>query len=62
MNYEMVFNIFLEMLTLIGCLLVIIFWLVFREENTVHPIYGTVATLDNGDSDRTIQKAAGLSS
>jgi hypothetical protein len=36
MDYEAVFNIFLGMLALVGCALVIIFWIVFREENTNH--------------------------
>jgi len=35
MDYEVVFNIFLGWLALVGCALVIIFWIVFREENTI---------------------------
>ena len=42
MNYEAVFNIFVGMLTLFGCVLSIIFWIVFREDNTIHPIYRLV--------------------
>ena len=42
MNYEAVFNIFFGLLALLGCVLVIIFWMVFREENTIHPIYRAV--------------------
>jgi hypothetical protein len=49
MNYEAVFNIFLGMLALLGCVLVIIFWIVFREENTIHPIYRSLASLANPD-------------
>ena len=44
MNYEAVFNIFLGMLTLLGCVVSIIFWIVFREENTIHPIYRLVGS------------------
>jgi len=36
MDYEVVFNISLGMLALQGCELVIIFWIVFREENAIH--------------------------
>jgi hypothetical protein len=39
MNYELVFNIFLGMLALLGLTLVIIFWRVFRNDKTIHPIY-----------------------
>lgn len=52
MIYETVLNIFLGILSLIGGLLVIVFWIVFREENTIHPIYRTVASDDIADSDR----------
>jgi len=45
MNYEAVFNIFLGMLALVGCVLVVIFWIVFREGNTIHPIYRSLASL-----------------
>ena len=44
MNYEAVVVIFLGMLTLLGCVLSIIFWIVFREEKTIHPIYRSVAS------------------
>lgn len=44
MNYEAVFNIFLGMLTVLGCILSIIFWIVFREEKTIHPIYRSVGS------------------
>jgi len=36
MDYEVVFNIFLGMLALVKCALVIIFWIVVREENRIH--------------------------
>jgi hypothetical protein len=49
MNYEAVFNIFLGMLALVGCVLVVIFWIVFREGNTIHPIYRSLASLANPD-------------
>jgi hypothetical protein len=49
MDYEAVFNIFLGMLALLGCVLLIIFWIVFREENTIHPIYRSLASLANSD-------------
>ena len=49
MNYEAVFNIFLGMLALLGCVLLIIFWLAFREGNTIHPIYRSLASLANSD-------------
>jgi hypothetical protein len=61
-NYEAVFNIFLGMLALLGCALLIIFWLVFRKENTIHPIYRSVrsladpkATLPSQQSPATLQ-------
>ena len=44
MNYEAVFNIFLGMITVLGCVLSIIFWIVFREENAAHPIYRPVGS------------------
>jgi hypothetical protein len=44
MNYEAVLVIFLGMLTLLGCVLSIIFWIVFREEKTIHPIYRSVGS------------------
>ncbi len=62
MNYEAVFNIFLGMLALLGCVLVIIFWIVFREENTIHPIYRSLASLANSDcnsADQTITNHTG---
>ena len=59
MNYETVFNFFLGILSVIGGLLVVIFWIVFRQENTIHPIYRTIATLNDDDSDRAILTAAG---
>jgi hypothetical protein len=49
MNYEAVFNIFLGMLALLGCVLFIIFWIVFREGNPIHPIYRCLASLANPD-------------
>ena len=52
MNYEAVFNIFLGMLTLLGCVLSIIFWIVFREENTIHPIYRSAPCLAEPDASR----------
>jgi hypothetical protein len=58
MNYETVFNIFVGILSLIGGLLIIVFWIVFREENTIHPIYRMVARHDDGDSDRSILTTA----
>ena len=45
MNYEAVVVIFMGMLTLLGCVLSIIFWIVFREEKTIHPIYRSVGSL-----------------
>jgi hypothetical protein len=39
MNYEVVFNVFLGMLALLGWTPVILFLIVFREEKTIHPIY-----------------------
>ncbi|PYX94177.1 MAG: hypothetical protein DMG71_13210 [Acidobacteria bacterium] len=39
MSYELVFNVFLGMLALLGFALLIMFWRVFRNENTIHPIY-----------------------
>jgi hypothetical protein len=57
MNYETVFNIFLAILLLIGGLLVIVLWIVFREENTIHPIYRKVARNDD-DSDLAILTTA----
>jgi hypothetical protein len=39
MNYEVVFNAFLGTLALLGCSLLIIFWLVFRDEKTIHRVY-----------------------
>jgi len=51
MNFEVVFNVFLGMLALLGCALVIIFSIVFREEKTIHPIYRSLATLPDADSD-----------
>jgi hypothetical protein len=62
MNYEAVFNIFLGMLALLGCVLFIIFWIVFREGNTIHPIYRSLASLANPDcngEDPTISNHTG---
>ena len=62
MNYEAVFNIFLGMLALVGCVLVVIFWIVFREGNTIHPIYRSLASLANPDcngADPTITNHTG---
>ena len=53
MNYEAVFNIFLGMLTLLGCVLSIIFWIVFREEMTIHPIYRSVGSEADLNCQRT---------
>jgi hypothetical protein len=39
MSYEVVFNVFLGILALLGVTLLIIFWLVFRNDKTIHPIY-----------------------
>jgi hypothetical protein len=39
MSYEVVFNVFLGILALMGVTLLIIFWLVFRNDKTIHPIY-----------------------
>lgn len=58
MNYEAVFNFSLAMLALIGGLLIVVFWIVFREGNTIHPVYRTIATLDDGDADRAILTTA----
>jgi hypothetical protein len=58
MTYKAVFNFFVAMLALIGGLLVVVFWIVFREENTIHPIYRTIATLDDDDADRAILTTA----
>ena len=44
MNFEVVFNVFLGMLALLGWALVIIFSVVFREDKTIHPIYRSRAT------------------
>ena len=52
MNYEAMFNIFLGMLALLGCALFIIFWIVFREENTVHPIYRSVQSQADANCQR----------
>ena len=51
MNFEVVFNVFLGMLALLGCMLVILFSIVFREDKTIHPIYRSLATLPDADSD-----------
>lgn len=53
MNYEAVFNIFLGMLALIGCVLLIIFWIVFREENAIHPIYRSIRSQTDPNCQRT---------
>ena len=53
MSYEAVFNIFLGMLALLGCVLLIIFWIVFREENTIHPIYRSVRSQTDLNCQRT---------
>jgi hypothetical protein len=50
MNFEVVFNVFLGMLGLLGCVLVIIFSIIFREEKTVHPIYRSLAARPDADS------------
>jgi hypothetical protein len=63
MNYEAVFNIFLGMLAVLGCVLVIMFWIVFRKENMTHPSYRPGASLANSDcngADRTIVNHTGL--
>jgi hypothetical protein len=52
MNYEVVFNILLGMIALLGWAPVILFFLVFREEKTIHPIYRHVASLAEPDSNR----------
>jgi hypothetical protein len=39
MSYEVVFYVFLGILALLGLMLIIIFWLVFRNDKTIHPIY-----------------------
>jgi hypothetical protein len=44
MNYEVVFNVFLGILALLGCTLVLIFWIVFREEKVLHPIYRSLVS------------------
>jgi hypothetical protein len=49
MNFEVVFNVFLGILALLGCTLVIIFSIVFQEEKTIHPIYRSLATLPDAD-------------
>jgi hypothetical protein len=51
MSFEVVFNVFLGMLGLLGCTLVIVFSIVFREDKTIHPIYRSFAALPDGDSD-----------
>lgn len=51
MNFEVVFNIFLGVLALLGCALIIIFSIVFREDTAIHPIYRSLATLTDGDSE-----------
>jgi hypothetical protein len=46
-----VFNVFLGMLALLGCTLVIIFSVVYREDKTIHPLYRSLATLPDADSE-----------
>jgi hypothetical protein len=53
MNYEAVFNIFVGILVLLGWALLIIFWIVFREENTTHPIYRSVRSQTDPNCQRT---------
>jgi hypothetical protein len=63
MNFEAVFNVFVGILALLGCTLIIIFSIVFREEKTIHPIYRSLATFSDADSDRpTSQSPAVLDS
>jgi hypothetical protein len=52
MNYEVVFNVFLGMLALLGCTPVILFLIVFREQKTIHPIYRSVASLGEPECER----------
>ena len=52
MNYEVVFNVFLGMLALLGWTPVILFLIVFREEKTIHPIYRSAASLAEPDASR----------
>jgi hypothetical protein len=49
MSYGAVFNILQGMLALLGCLLVIMFRVVFREENAIHPIYRSVKSQADPD-------------
>ena len=62
MNYEVVFNVFLGMLALLGCTPVILFLIVFREQKTIHPIYRSAACLAEPDANRadlTVSRHAG---
>jgi hypothetical protein len=52
MNYEVVFNVFLGMLALLGWTPVILFLIVFREEKTIHPIYRSAPCLAEPDANR----------
>ena len=52
MNYEVVFNVFLGMLALLGWAPVILFLIVFREEKMIHPIYRSAACLAEPHANR----------
>lgn len=52
MNYEVVFHVFLGMLALLGSGPVILFFIVFREEKAIHPIYRSVANLTEPNTNR----------
>jgi hypothetical protein len=62
MNYEVVFNVFLGILALLGCTLVLIFWIVFREEKTLHPIYRSLVSPADPESRAASVQVAGARS